>query len=166
MRKNLYKVALEIAEKAHEGQKRKFGADAGLDYIIHPKRVASKLKGKAKVAAILHDTIEDTCVTKQFLLDNGIPNDIADAVEILSKREAEGYYDFIMRICYDENFSIVLPIKNQIALVVKMADIKDNLVSLDKGSLKDKYLLSLHILQWRFDELIDLGEVFDDIFKL
>ena len=162
MRKNLYKIALEIAEKAHEGQKRKFGADKGLDYIVHPKRVASKLKGKAKIAAILHDTIEDTYVTKQFLLDKGIPEEIADAVEILSKREGEGYYDFIMRICYAD-FNLILPIKNQIALLVKMEDIKDNLKSLDGGSLRDKYLLALHILEWRLDELVEMGENFEEV---
>jgi len=165
MRKSLFTIAFDIAKKAHEGQKRKFGADKGLDYIVHPTRVASNLKGKVKVAAILHDTIEDTYVTKQFLLDNGIPQDIADAVEILSKTEGEGYYDFIMRICYDD-FSLVLPVKNQIALVVKMEDIKDNLSSLENGSLKDKYLLALHILEWRFDELVQMGEIFDGIFKL
>lgn len=162
MRKNLYKVALEIAEKAHEGQKRKFGKDKGLDYIVHPKRVASKLKGKAKIAAILHDTIEDTYVTKQFLLDNGITEDITDAVELLSKKDGEGYYDFIMRICYYED-GIVLPVQNKMALIVKIMDIKDNLISLDSGSLRDKYLLALHVLEWRLDELVQMGEDFDDI---
>ena len=50
--------AYEIAKKAHAGQKDK----AGVDYILHPMKVASSV-GKDErliVLALLHDVIEDT----------------------------------------------------------------------------------------------------------
>ena len=54
--------AYELANKAHEGQKR----NSGEDYIIHPMEVAYILADlnmdiPTIVAGILHDVIEDTC---------------------------------------------------------------------------------------------------------
>ena len=58
--------AYKIAEKAHEGQKR----FSGQPYIIHPVAVASILVDlfmdyQSIVAALLHDTVEDTVITIQ-----------------------------------------------------------------------------------------------------
>ena len=52
----IIKTALEIARKAHEGQKDK----GGDEYIFHPITVAL-LCGDAntKAVALLHDTMED-----------------------------------------------------------------------------------------------------------
>lgn len=57
--------ALELAKKAHEGQKR----DEGDPYIIHPIRIANTLIYDLKVidadiiiAGLLHDVVEDTYV--------------------------------------------------------------------------------------------------------
>ena len=56
--------ALEFAAKAHEGQKRK----SGEPYIFHPIEVAKILVAydcdtDSIIAALLHDTVEDTEVT-------------------------------------------------------------------------------------------------------
>ena len=58
----LVEKAYELANKAHEGQKR----NSGEDYIIHPMEVAYILADlnmdiPTIVAGILHDVIEDTC---------------------------------------------------------------------------------------------------------
>ncbi|MCG3056687.1 HD domain-containing protein, partial [Escherichia coli] len=64
--------AYQVAEKYHEGQKRK----SGDPYITHPVAVATILAemgmtGAILAAALLHDTVEDTDysleqVTKDF----------------------------------------------------------------------------------------------------
>ena len=60
------KLAYKVASKAHDGQFRK----SGEPYIHHPLSVALiladlKLDYYCVVAAILHDCIEDTSVTKK-----------------------------------------------------------------------------------------------------
>lgn len=62
---NQVSMAREMAEMKHSGQVRKF---SGEDYAEHPKRVAqtvlkyknSKELDKLVIAALLHDTVEDT----------------------------------------------------------------------------------------------------------
>lgn len=61
--------AIEFATKAHAGQTRKA---SGLPYISHPLSVARRLSEhhcaeELVIAAILHDTIEDTNVTRDDL---------------------------------------------------------------------------------------------------
>ena len=48
--------ALQIAARAHEGQKDK----EGLAYILHPLRVMGRVEGEeAQIVAILHDVVEN-----------------------------------------------------------------------------------------------------------
>lgn len=144
--------ALAFAKKAHAGQKRKIGADAGKDYIIHPYRVFQRVLHNFNVldrwsdtvgpAALLHDVIEDgfidgVKVTEQTLLDEGFSKEVVDIVKTLSRnKETETYFDFIMRVR-----------TNIQAKAIKIADIEDNLSDLEEGSLKDKYRLARYILQ-------------------
>ncbi len=107
------KYALEIATKVHKGQVDK----AGEDYINHPLRVANSLQNEDEIiVALLHDTIEDTNVTAEYLLNSGFSRKIVDAVLALTRRKDESYDDFIIR-CKE----------NEIAKKVKIRDILDNL---------------------------------------
>ena len=73
----LYDQALRIAIQAHKGQKDK----SGREYIMHLIRVAERCFSlKAKIVALLHDTIEDTDVTVERLLKEGFTQEIVDAV--------------------------------------------------------------------------------------
>ena len=55
-------AAKALATGAHAGQTDK----AGLPYITHPERVASRLTTpEAQVVGWLHDTVEDTSITVQ-----------------------------------------------------------------------------------------------------
>lgn len=68
---NIFEKAVVFALKAHEGQLRK---DGGV-YILHPLEVAAivgTMTNDLEVlsAAVLHDTVEDTPVTAQDILDN------------------------------------------------------------------------------------------------
>src|SRR3954453_22604013 len=64
----LLQRAYDVAETAHSGQKRK----SGDPYITHPLAVATILAGLGMdtttlVAALLHDTVEDTGVTLESI---------------------------------------------------------------------------------------------------
>ena len=128
-----YKTALKIATKAHKGQKRWNGDD----YITHPIRVASNFKDdKLMQIAILHDIVEDTEVTIHDLQHKyTVSKDVCIVVSILTHYYIESYADYIMRIK-----------SNPMAVVVKIADLKDNLRDLKKGQRKDKYELALRLL--------------------
>ena len=142
-------TALDFAKKAHDGQTRKIGTDKGKPYIIHPFRVFQRILKKGIVegievigpAALLHDSIEDgyingVKVTAQTLLDAGFSQDVVDTVSALSRdKNKETYFDFIMRVK-----------KNYYAVIVKLADLEDNMSDLEEGSLKDKYRLAHYIL--------------------
>jgi len=105
--------AISIASLAHAGQLDK----GGEPYILHPLRVMMKLKDNdLRIIAVLHDVIEDTKVTIQDLILNGLDRDLANVVLILTRRRNESYDDYINRICYDE-----------LAMRVKLADLNDNM---------------------------------------
>lgn len=138
--------ALEIAVSAHDGQRRKdFNDPAGesLPYIIHPLRVAARLRGNLKsyLAALLHDVIEDTDVTEAQLRQE-IPGDIVDAVLALSRQPGETYDQFITRV-----------LKHPFAWRVKLADVEDNLKGLPMGHrLEHRYLDARARLHKRLSE--------------
>ena len=77
--------AFKFAEKAHAGQKRK----SGEPFIAHPIEVAIILGGlhmdvETICAALLHDTIEDTEVTREDVVDL-FGEDVATLVEGVTK---------------------------------------------------------------------------------
>jgi (p)ppGpp synthase/HD superfamily hydrolase len=104
--------ALQIAAKAHEGQKEKNGQP----YIVHPLRVMNSVEGEAaKIVAILHDVVEDTSVTEDDLRRAGFGEPILAAVRCVTHRKDESYADYVVR-CQG----------NEIARQVKLADLEDN----------------------------------------
>jgi len=134
-------IARGIAIRAHEGQIRKMGDDKGKPYFIHPERVAKRLyyghcDDYMIAAGYLHDIIEDTEITAEDLLKEGIDPRTVDLVTALTKTKNESYLNFILRIKNSPE-----------AIMIKIADIEDNLRSLQEGSLKEKYKMALYILQ-------------------
>ena len=105
--------ALDIAVKAHEEQVDK----GGNPYIWHPVRVAlHSHSDEEKIAALLHDVIEDTSVTMDDLAKAGFSEKVLDAIQCLTKKEGEEYMDFIQRVS-----------GNEIAAKVKIQDLNDNM---------------------------------------
>ncbi len=105
--------AIEIAARAHAGQVDK----AGAPYIFHPLRLMLAVKTPfEKMAAVLHDTVEDTTVTLVDLRDAGFPPEVVNAVESLTKRNGESRLEAALRAAMD-----------QISLIVKLADVTDNM---------------------------------------
>ena len=123
----LYNLAFAIASQAHKGQRDK----AGLDYILHPVRVSNHCTSPvAKIVALLHDTIEDTNVTPDYLRQQGFPEVIVESVLTLTHSKEQPYEE------------------------VKLADLEDNmdvrrlpqLTDTDVARLR-KYLRAWHYLQ-------------------
>ena len=109
----LYDKALLIAKRAHAGQKDK----AGQDYITHPIRVAERCDDpRAKIVALLHDTIEDSNVTADYLRKEGFREEIVEAVLAVTRREGEDYDDYVRRAA-----------QNELGYMVKRADLEDNM---------------------------------------
>lgn len=106
-----------IAFNAHENQTDK----AGKEYFSHPYRVAMRVFSETSSdelasAAMLHDVIEDTPITTDDLLKEGIHERIVEIVDTLTKRRGEEYICYLARIIVDED-----------AKRIKIADLLDNL---------------------------------------
>ena len=122
----LEELALEIAKTAHAGQTDK----AGLDYILHPLQVAAEVTtDEEKAVALLHDIIEDTDVTASELLAKGLPDNVVEAVEALTKKHNQNYAAYLAGVK-----------KNRLATAVKLVDLKHNsdLSRLEKITQKDR----------------------------
>jgi (p)ppGpp synthase/HD superfamily hydrolase len=105
--------AIEIAAREHAGQVDK----AGAPYVFHPLRLMLAVKTPfERMAAVLHDVVEDTPMTISGLRDEGFPHEVLEAVEALTKKEKESRLDAASRAS-----------KNPIARVVKLADVTDNM---------------------------------------
>ena len=129
-----YEHALEIATKYHEGQVRKF---SGVPYITHPIAVADRfILTEHRIAAVLHDTIEDTDLTLNKLSELGASPETITVVDFLTHDKDQSYFEYI--ICAKQNPT---------ARVIKIADIKHNMSDLKKGCMRDKYELALFILE-------------------
>ena len=109
--------AIILATQAHRGQKDKLG----VDYIYHPLRVMLAMEtDEARMAAVLHDVVEDTWVTLDKLAREGYSSDVLAAVDAVTRRLGEVYLsEFIPRAKADP-----------IGRLVKIADIEDNLARL------------------------------------
>ena len=104
--------ALELAELHHGAQTDK----AGRPYMGHIRRVVDAVHTpQEKLAAALHDLLEDTDMTATDLLAEGCPPEIVKVVEALTRGDDESYEDFVRRAAQDP-----------IARAVKRADVTDN----------------------------------------
>ena len=105
--------AIALAVQAHRGQKDR----AGAPYILHPLRMMFRVETDAeKMAAVLHDVVEDSAWTLDDLRARGFPPEVVDAVDHLTRRESESYEDFVERAA-----------AHPVARAVKLADLEDNL---------------------------------------
>ncbi len=108
-------LASQVASRAHSGQHRR---DGWTPYINHPAAVAEKLAGEQPevvATAWLHDVLEDTAETPDTLRRAGLPNEVIEAVKILTK-SGSGYESYLT--CVKEH---------PIACKVKIADMLANL---------------------------------------
>lgn len=105
--------AIELAARAHAGQRDK----GGQPYILHPLRVMMAMTRDAeRIAAVLHDIVEDTSITFDDLVAEGFADEVVAAIRALTKFEGETREQAARRI-----------VRDPIARAVKLADIADNM---------------------------------------
>lgn len=105
--------AIEIATRAHAGQIDK----GGEPYILHPLRVMLSCNTEIeRICAVLHDVVEDSDISFDYLRLEGFSEEIIKALDCLTRRTHESYDQFIDRA-----------IGNETACHVKMADLYDNM---------------------------------------
>ncbi len=134
METDLYKKALTICIDAHDEQTRYDGTA----YFYHPLAVCMSVSTETeKVIALLHDVLEDTEITTDMLIDEGIPHHIVKDLETLTHREDEGYYEYILRVGQEGS---------EEAIWVKYQDIEHNLLTTKGKHRIGKYKLAQFVL--------------------
>jgi (p)ppGpp synthase/HD superfamily hydrolase len=109
---NLLEKAIEIALRAHTGQKGKDGSP----YILHPLRVMGRMAtDEERMAAVLHDAVEDSELTLEDLRREGFPPEVLEAVRLMTHEEGIGYEEYVERLKGDP-----------MARRIKLADLEDN----------------------------------------
>ena len=139
---DLTKKALLISFNAHKDQVDK----SGMPYAYHPYHVAERMKTEiATCVALLHDVVEDTDITLDDLKAQGFPNEVINALSLLTHKKNVSYMDYIKALK-----------ENPIATEVKLADLGHNsdytrigkfesLTEADKKRL-DKYDKAIRLL--------------------
>lgn len=113
----LLEKARTLATQAHRNQLDK----GGHPYIDHPHRVADRVQAEgleAMIVALLHDVMEDAAVNAETLRRESFTAPIIRAVQSLTRHPAEPYDAYITRIATHAS---------RVALLVKQADLTDNL---------------------------------------
>ncbi len=127
-------TAYHFSESAHQGQFR----DSGEPYISHPLAVAGilaewHLDSQALTAALLHDVMEDTSITKNQILETfGKPvAELVDGVSKLDKIEFETQEE-----AQAENFrKMLLAMARDVRVIlIKLTDRLHNMRTLDAVS--------------------------------
>ncbi len=164
-------MAIEIAKLAHEGQLDK----AGRLYFEHIQAVSEIASNiilswdeeyddflvQAKIVSYLHDVVEDTSLTIDDLWNYNLPTDCKLAIETLTKKSGQDYWDYLAEVKMDK-----------LATVVKIADLTHNSdlsrleeVTPEDLARRDKYLKAIDYLSsyecakcGLSSKIIDMGE--------
>ncbi|MBJ7458268.1 MAG: hypothetical protein JHD02_03675 [Thermoleophilaceae bacterium] len=110
-------TALGLIAKHHANQVDKLDKP----YVLHLLRVASNVTPAARPAALLHDIVEDTAVTRQDLLDQGFSQDTCDAISAVTKPDGADYLGYVRSL-----LSVPGP-AGEYAREIKRSDLTDNL---------------------------------------
>lgn len=122
----LTKKAMIIAYNAHMNQ---FDL-AGVPYIYHPIHLAEQMEKETEcITALLHDVVEDTCITFDQL-EKEFPSEVIEALILLTHNKKTNYINYIKRLK-----------TNPIAKKVKIADIIHNSDESRLDRITIKYIL-------------------------
>ena len=135
----LNKRALKLCFAAHEHQVDK----SGIPYVFHPFHLAEQMKDEASTGtALLHDVVEDTDYTLEDLRQMGYPEQVLEALTLLTHDDGSPYLDYVARLR-----------DNPIARQVKLADLRHNsdlsrLDQIDEAALRrvEKYQKAIRLL--------------------
>ena len=108
----LTKKALFVCCVAHSRQVDK----SGVPYMLHPFHIAERMTTEYEVCtALLHDVVEDTNLTMDYLRAEGFPEEVLEAVLLLTRDLSVPYLDYIRALKH-----------NDLARKVKLADLIHN----------------------------------------
>lgn len=108
----LTKKALKLSFDAHKNQVDK----SGMPYVYHPFHLAEQMDDELSTCvALLHDVVEDTDITLDELRSDGFPNEVIEALSLMTHSDDVPYLDYV-RAMKD----------NPIARKVKLADLAHN----------------------------------------
>lgn len=123
--------AFRFSDEAHRGQFR----SSGDPYVSHPLAVAEtlvswRLDSQAVIAALLHDVMEDTAVTKKQIADRfgKVSAELVDGVSKLDRLEHQSYEE-----AQAENYrKMLLAMARDVRVIlIKLADRLHNMRTLD-----------------------------------
>jgi hypothetical protein len=134
-------TAIAIAVERFRGRKDKDGQP----YILHLLRVMLSVPDPAyRIAAVLHDVVEDTTMTMEDLRETGFADRDLEVIDLLTHRPEDSYCDYVLRLS-----------RNPAARACKMADLGDN-YRLDRvayrqsQAAKDSVRIQRYILSYQF----------------
>lgn len=128
--------SIKVAFDALGGVKRSSKIIENDTAFEHSARVAYRVKSMpCKIVAYLHDVLEDSDMFRIHDIAEMFGGDVAEAVSYLTRSKTVPYVNYIRKI-----------LDNPIAMVVKLADLDDNLVGAT-GTLRDKYQMAKYMLQ-------------------
>ena len=105
-------------------------------YIVHPEAVADLLEPRWKPLGYLHDVMDENPEDyPEAKMRDLFPAWIVDRLVLLRRIDGQNYDDYVVLNSDDEG-----------TRKTKIADLRDNLKDLSKGSLRDKYRLALRLL--------------------
>lgn len=155
----LLQRAILIALSAHKGQHYNIGNDKVEPYIFHVMRTASNVTNNElsqkendilKTIAVLHDIVEDTFITPEYLKQLGFPDYIVSEVDLLTNK----YFSY-------EEYITELE-KSRRAILVKLADLQENIGNLSRLPQDKRIKKSLKYLPVRERLLAKLKEMSND----
>src|SRR5690606_7717564 len=131
-RDQLHKIrrAYEVGAAAHEGQTRK----SGEPYITHPVAVAHilaeiGLDGEAIVAAILHDTLEDTPLSREEI-EGEFGHDVVELVDGVTKLDKVNFRDRQEATAESFRKMVMAMARDLRVILIKLADRLHNMRTL------------------------------------
>lgn len=114
-----------LAAAAHRDQFDK----GGKPRFLHVEHVARCFTEPVFIiVGYLHDTLEDSFITTKECLAKTFSKEVADAVDAITRRQGESYFEYLRR-CKE----------NRIARLVKIADIEHNMDRSRWPEMPDSY---------------------------
>ncbi len=136
----LTNLAMCVAYEAHHGKRDR----SDVPYVFHPYHLAEQMDTEYEVlVALLHDVVEDSELTLEDLRQDGFPEEVVEAVRLLTHEEGVPYLDYVAALK-----------DNPLAKKVKIADLRHNSDVTRLGKISEKtakrvkkYAAALHMLE-------------------
>lgn len=146
--------AIALAATKHKTQRDK----GGNPYILHCLKVMHYIKEddiRLKIAAVLHDIVEDTSVTLEDLVDAGINSYSVEIIKRMTKVKGQSSGEYLQAITQHRG-----------ACVVKLADLRHNTDVRRMKGLSDKDLLRMKKYHTMHVAITEALSLYDEINKL